>query len=73
LIIGAVYKHLGEEMKLLWTKDLKINTVHVTDVCRALWHVAASKEDKGGRATPLTAGQPEVYNLADKTDTGSFI
>jgi hypothetical protein len=70
LIIGAVYKHLNEEMKLLWTKDLKINTVHVSDVCRALWHVAASKDDKGGRTSALKAGSPEIYNLCDKTDTG---
>lgn len=69
LIIGAVYKHLKEEMKLLWTKDLKINTVHVRDVVRALWFIAAQKGDKGGRSTPVTA--VEVYNLSDKTDTGN--
>jgi len=32
LIIGAVYRQLNEEMSFLWTKDLKLNTVHVTDV-----------------------------------------
>lgn len=57
LIIGAVYKHLGEEMKLLWSKDLKMNTVHVRDVVRALFHLA----EKGVKG--------EVYNLADKGDT----
>ncbi|KAH9252153.1 hypothetical protein BASA81_009904 [Batrachochytrium salamandrivorans] len=46
LIIGAVYRHLNEEMTLLWTKDLKLNTVHVRDVARALWHIAATTEDK---------------------------
>jgi nucleoside-diphosphate-sugar epimerase len=68
LIIGAVYRHLKEEMKLLWTKDLKINTVHVADVCKALWFVSAKKEDKGGRTTDLTA--TEIYNICDKGDTG---
>lgn len=57
LIIGAVYKQMGEKMKLLWTKDLKMSTVHVIDVCRALWHLA-SHGDSG-----------DVFNLADKSDT----
>ncbi|KAJ3260469.1 hypothetical protein HK103_000611 [Boothiomyces macroporosus] len=70
LIIGAVYSHLKEEMKFLWTKDLKINTVHVADVVRALWHVSATVEEKGGRVSPDIAS-PEIYNLADKGDTGN--
>lgn len=57
LIIGAVYKQLGEKMKLLWSKDLKMNTVHVDDVCRALWHLTS----KGGNG--------EVYNIVDKSET----
>jgi len=57
LICGAVYKHLGEKMKFLWSADLKMNTVHVTDVCKALWHIA-TKCPKG-----------EIYNLADKNDS----
>ncbi|XP_076322769.1 uncharacterized protein LOC143231878 isoform X3 [Tachypleus tridentatus] len=57
LIVGAVYKYLGEMMKLLWTKDLKMNTVHVMDLCRAIWHVFTSG-DNG-----------EIYNVVDKGDT----
>jgi len=57
LICGAVYRHLGEKMKFLWSADLKLTTVHVHDVCKALWHVA----------TQCPAG--ESYNLADKTDS----
>lgn len=57
VITGAVYKHLGEKMKFLWTKDLKLNTVHVRDVVKALWHVA----EHGAAGS--------VYNLADKNDT----
>lgn len=56
--MGAVYKHLNEEMKLLWTKELRINTVHVEDVSRALWHLLV--KGKAG----------EVYNLSDSGDTG---
>jgi len=57
LITGAVYKHLEETMEFLWDKDLKINTVHVTDACAALWHLTSNG----------TLG--EVYNLADSNDT----
>jgi len=57
LICGAVYRHLGEKMKFLWSADLRINTVHVHDVCKDLWHIA----------TRCPAGQ--TYNLADKGDT----
>ncbi|KAJ3116512.1 hypothetical protein HDU96_009498 [Phlyctochytrium bullatum] len=67
LIIGAVYRQLKETMKLLWTKDLKINTVHVTDVVRAMWSVAATTEEKGLRKGPVKS--PEIYNLADKSDS----
>ena len=60
LIIAACYKQLGEKMKLLWTKDLKMNTVHVRDVVRALWHL----RDAGPSS--------EVYNLVDKGETSEF-
>jgi len=56
IITGAVYKHLNEKMKLLWSGDLRINTVHVHDVCRAIVHMAQNAD----------AGS--TFNLADKTD-----
>ncbi|ORZ40146.1 NAD-dependent epimerase/dehydratase [Catenaria anguillulae PL171] len=61
LICGHIYRHLKEEMKLLWTKDLRINTVHVNDVCAALWALSQHYQDKPANG--------EVYNLADKEDT----
>lgn len=57
LIIGAVYKQLNEKMDLLWDKDLKLHTVHVHDVVRALWHL----KDNGKSG--------DIYNLADSGDT----
>jgi len=56
IICGAVYQHLGEKMKFLWSEELKINTVHVRDVSKALW-VVSQKGQLGA-----------VYNLADKGD-----
>ena len=44
-------------LQLLWTKDLKMNTVHVRDVCRGLWHL----KDVGENG--------EVFNMADKSNT----
>ena len=57
IICAAVYKHLGEKMKFLWSGDLKVNTVHVRDVCKAMLHCA----------TRVPAGA--LFNLADKADS----
>lgn len=57
LICGAVYKFLAKKMEFLWTADLRLNTVHVNDVCRAIWHACVQ--------TPVH----EIYNLSDKNDT----
>lgn len=54
---GAHYTYKKEVMKFLWGANLKINTVHVADVCKAIWHAC----------TTLEAGT--VYNLADSGDT----
>jgi len=57
IICAAVYKHIGEKMKFMWTGDLRFNTVHVRDVVAAMWHCAQN--------VPVGA----LYNLADKNDT----
>ncbi|KAJ8036359.1 dTDP-D-glucose 4,6-dehydratase [Holothuria leucospilota] len=57
LVIGAVYRELQEKMKLLWTADLNMHTVHVEDVCHAIWFV-------------INHGQlREVYNVVDKSQS----
>jgi nucleoside-diphosphate-sugar epimerase len=57
LLCGYVYRKLAEEMKLLWTGDLAINTVHVNDVVKAIWF-GATKANPG-----------DVFNLADTNKT----
>ena len=58
ICIAAVYKKTGHTMEFpSWFESQKINTVHVADVCKALWHLV--QNGKVG----------EVYNLADKNDT----
>jgi len=39
LVMAAAYKEAKEKMKFLWTKGVQINTVHVRDVCSAMWEV----------------------------------
>ncbi|KAG0007057.1 hypothetical protein BGZ65_010259 [Modicella reniformis] len=63
LICGRVYQHLNKKMEFLWTEELCINTVHVDDVSRAIWHSANwyVSSDK--------QGSPVIFNLADSNCT----
>jgi nucleoside-diphosphate-sugar epimerase len=57
LVCGYVYRKLADEMKLLWSGDLAINTVHVKDVAKAIWFVT-------------NHGNPgDIFNLADTNKT----
>lgn len=58
LIIAAIYRYLGETMKILWHRDLFMNTVHVYDLCRAIHFVVHN---------PNTLG--EIYNVVDEGRT----
>lgn len=44
ILIAGLYKVLGETMKLLWTENLKMNTVHVLDAVSAAWHFANNED-----------------------------
>ncbi|KAG3204820.1 hypothetical protein PC128_g1747 [Phytophthora cactorum] len=57
IVCAASYVKLEEKMKLLWDAEMRVNTVHVYDVCQALWHLTSAGNDG------------EVYNLVDKNDT----
>lgn len=57
LIMGAVYQKLDKTMECLWDKGLRLNTVHVRDVVKALFLVATKSPEK------------EIYNLCDSSDT----
>jgi len=55
LCIAAVYKKTGETLEYpKWFEQQKINTVHVHDAARALWHLSQNGE------------VGKTYNLADK-------
>ena len=68
-MMGRIYKHLGNELALLWTEGFKINTVHVEDVARASWHVSTwyvNRDTDQVKEDPIP-----IFNLADKQDTGN--
>lgn len=70
LCMARVYKFLDEEMKWLWTKDLRTNTVHIHDVTRALWAVAEwYDKGKAGWDAKTMGGPVPVFNIVDKGAT----
>lgn len=68
--MARVYQYLEEEMKWLWTKDLRQNTVHIHDVVRSLWSVAnwysAGKANWDPKAM---GGNVPTFNIVDKGAT----
>lgn len=58
LVIGSLYRSLGEPVRILWKGSTACNTIHVEDVCRAICHLAKLPEAIG-----------ETYNLVDSGQT----
>jgi hypothetical protein len=61
-------------MKWLWTKDLRVNTVHVTDVTAGLWAIAdwyavANKPNWDDK----TMGKIPIFNMVDGGQTSQGI
>ncbi|KAJ0121141.1 nad dependent epimerase dehydratase [Diaporthe amygdali] len=70
LCMARVYKAQNEEMKFLWTKDLRTNTVHIDDVVRALWSVATWYAAGKNNWDDKTMGGPvPIFNVVDKGTT----
>lgn len=53
-----MYRNLGEPVRLLGKGSTACNTIHVDDVCRAIWHLTKLPEAAG-----------ETYNLVDNGQT----
>jgi len=56
VMCAVAYSVLKEKMQFLWTDSLQTNTVHVEDVCQAIW------------LSCLGGANGAVYNLADVTN-----
>lgn len=68
LSMARVYQHLEEEMKWLWTKDLRVNTVHIHDAVRAIWSVA-DWYAKGKASWDAKDGATPIFNVVDEGNT----
>ncbi|KAI1441169.1 hypothetical protein F5Y02DRAFT_410960 [Annulohypoxylon stygium] len=73
LCMARVYQALGEEMKWLWTKDLRTNTAHIDDVTRALWAVAAWYDAGKANWDEKSMGQVPIFNVVDKGTTNQGV
>ncbi|RQM06997.1 hypothetical protein DH86_00000140, partial [Scytalidium sp. 3C] len=74
LCLARVFQSQGEAMKWLWTKDLRTNTVHVTDAVRAIWDVAdwyAVK--KLANWDEKTMGKVPIFNVVDNGQTSQGV
>ena len=75
LCLARVYQSQGEEMKWLWGPNLRINTVHVDDVCTAAWKAAqwCIQHPTGSADTstssPSSSINDRAFNIADEGDT----
>lgn len=69
LCLAKVYERKQEEMKWLWTKDLRVNTVHVEDVCTAAFF-AAQWCTVASHTNPEKSGlSNRTFNIVDQGDT----
>lgn len=67
--MARVYQHIKEEMKWLWTKDLRTNTAHIDDVTRALWDIAAWYDAGKTKWDVGSMGKIPTFNVVDKAAT----
>ncbi|CAI7678238.1 unnamed protein product [Penicillium manginii] len=74
LCLARVHLEMGQDLELLYTKDVKVNTLHVKDAASALFHAA---EWRAGR-TASSEGTPQMFkdtsvpwafNVVDHNDT----
>ena len=66
LCMARVYQVLDKDMKWLWDAGLRINTVHVEDVARALWTGAEWYLKQPSQRPPPT------FNIVDDGNTCKF-
>lgn len=67
--MAQVYKSQNEEMKWLWTKDLRTNTVHIDDVTRALWTIATWYTAGKNSWDEKAMGKVVTFNVVDNGAT----
>ncbi|TDZ26885.1 hypothetical protein Cob_v001122 [Colletotrichum orbiculare MAFF 240422] len=66
LCMARVYQYLESEMKWLWDKGLRANTVHISDVVRALWSIATWYDSGKSKWDDKSMGKVPTFNVVDK-------
>lgn len=56
--LGLVYKHLGEDMKLLWSPDLPKGSINIYDLAGVIWKAAEWVSTKTRKEAEALAGAP---------------
>jgi nucleoside-diphosphate-sugar epimerase len=65
ICLSAVHADLQQDLVLLHTKDLKVNTLHVKDAASALFEAAKWRANAGA----LDPKEPVAFNVVDHNDT----
>lgn len=77
ICLARVHLELGQDLELLYSKDVKVNTLHVRDAASALWRAAEwraelGKLDRSDPKTPELFRDPKMpiaFNVVDHNDT----
>ncbi|KAJ5688625.1 hypothetical protein N7462_003017 [Penicillium macrosclerotiorum] len=60
ICLARVHKEMNQDLEMLYTKDVKVNTLHVTDAASALWAAAEWRASKG-KLDPNDASLPAIF------------
>ncbi|OAV97375.1 hypothetical protein PTTG_00115 [Puccinia triticina 1-1 BBBD Race 1] len=68
LLIGEIYKYIGERMEHLWSSELRLHTIHTHDFAAGLWALAGWMSGLGraaaeGYANPIPCLLPAAEQL----------
>ncbi|CEJ54008.1 Putative NAD dependent epimerase/dehydratase family protein [Penicillium brasilianum] len=77
ICLARVHKEMEQDLEFLYTKDVKVNTLHVKDAASALWMAAEwrakkGKLDRNNGSMPAVFKDPAMpiaFNVVDHNDT----
>ncbi|CAH7675173.1 hypothetical protein BY996DRAFT_6430639 [Phakopsora pachyrhizi] len=72
LLIGEIYKYIGETMEHLWSSELRLHTVHVKDFASALWNLANWISSSGGRSRLEPASSCLIPTFLNSNELSSY-
>lgn len=58
ILLGLVYKHLGQDMRLLWSPELPKSSLNIYDFAGAIWKAAQWMSTKTRQEADASAGVP---------------